>query len=101
LEALLLHLGDKYAAMTRFAAITGWRKEEVRSLTWKQVDFAVGEVRLEVGTTKNGRGRIFPFAASPPLEALLREQREMTTRVERTQVESSPGSSTETGSRLA
>jgi integrase len=82
LEALLQHLGHKYAAMTRFAAVTGWRKEEARTLTWKQVDFAAGEVRLEVGTTKNGRGRIFPFAASPSLEALLREQREMTTRVE-------------------
>lgn len=85
LDALLRHLGDKYTAMTRFAAITGWRKDEVRTLTWKQVDFVAGEVRLEVGATKNGRGRIFPFAASPPLEALLRDQREMTTRVERTQ----------------
>jgi integrase len=81
-EALIQHLGDKYAAMTRFAAITGWRKEEVRTLKWKQVDFVAGEVRLEVGTTKNGRGRIFPFAASPSLEALLSQQREMTTRVE-------------------
>lgn len=83
LEALLQHLGDKYAAMTRFAAVTGWRKDEVRTLKWKQVDFTAGEVRLEVGTTKNGRGRIFPFAAFPSLGALLREQREMTTRVER------------------
>jgi integrase len=85
LEALLQHLGDKYAAMTRFAAITGWRKEEVRTLTWKQVDFAAGEVRLEVGATKNGRGRIFPFAASPALEALLKAQRDITTQVERAQ----------------
>jgi integrase len=42
-------------------------------------------VRLEVGTTKNGKGRILPFAVSPALAALLREQREMTTRVEREQ----------------
>lgn len=85
LEAVLQQLGDKYTAMTRFAAVTGWRKEEVRTLTWKQVDFAAGEVRLEVGATKNGRGRVFPFTASPVLVALLREQRDMTTRVERAQ----------------
>jgi hypothetical protein len=48
------------------------RKEEVRSLTWKQVDFAAGEGGLEVGTTKSGRGWMLPFIASPVLEALLR-----------------------------
>ncbi len=83
LEALLGHLSDRYVPMTRFAAITGWRKEECRTLTWRQVDFAAGETRLEVGATKNGRGRIFPFAASPALRALLHDQRAMTTRIER------------------
>ena len=31
------------------------------ALEWRHVDFAGGEVRLDVGTTKNGEGRVFPL----------------------------------------
>jgi len=47
-------------------------------LTWRQVDFRAGTVRLEPGTTKNGEGRTFPFAALPELAELLGEQWERT-----------------------
>ena len=40
------------------------------------MDFASGTVRLEPGRTKNGEGRLFPFAAHPRLAALLAGQRE-------------------------
>jgi len=53
-------------------------------LTWSQVDFRAGVVRLEVGTTKNRDGRVFPFAVLPELAALLTAQRTMTTARERT-----------------
>lgn len=67
-----------------FAYCTGWRTpSEVLPLTWAQVDFAAGVVRLEPGTTKNREGRTFPFAVLPQLEAVLRTQREYTTAVER------------------
>jgi integrase len=50
--------------------ITGWRsRSEVLPLTWAQVDFAGGFVRLDPGTTKNNEGRAFPLiprAARPP-----------------------------------
>ena len=61
-----------------------WRvKSEVLTLLWRQVDFKAGTVRLEPGTTKNAEGRTFPISALPELDALLREQRERTTAVEK------------------
>jgi integrase len=71
--------------LVRFAALTGWRKGEVMGLQWKQVDFKAQTVRLEPGTTKNLRGRIFPFGRWPELATLLREQRERTDALQRTQ----------------
>lgn len=44
--------------LVTFAYYTGWRSEEIRSLQWRQVDLKAGCARLEVGTTKNGQGRI-------------------------------------------
>lgn len=65
------------------AYLTGWRRNELRNLTWRQVDFVAGVVRLEPGTTKNEEGRTFPFEALPRLAAVLHEQRAMTTELER------------------
>jgi integrase len=56
--------------------LTGWRRSEVLGLRWKQVDFKVGCLRLEPGTTKNDDGREFPFALLPELEAVLKDQHE-------------------------
>ena len=47
-------------------------------VTWQQVDFRAGTVRLEPGTTKNGEGRTFPFAPGSRLAELLGEQWERT-----------------------
>jgi len=55
----------------------------VLSLTWKQVDFAHQEVRLEPGTTKNSEGRTFPFSALPALATLIYGQREKTDQLEK------------------
>ena len=51
-------------------------RSEVLPLTWAQVDFAAGTVRLEVRTTKNDRGRT--FVMTPDLRALLGAQRKVT-----------------------
>jgi len=40
-----------------FAYKSGWRASEISSLTWSQVDLHQGIVRLEVGETKNDKGR--------------------------------------------
>lgn len=81
--AILALLPADIAACVRFLSLTGWRVGEARRLMWGCVDFTVGVVRLEVGTTKNKDGRTFPFSFLPPLEMLLREQRARTDELER------------------
>ena len=83
LRALLAELPAHLRAPTLFAYLTGWRKAEVLGLTWDQVDFVGGVVRLEPGTTKNDEGREFPFRVLPDLADLLDAQREHTRAVER------------------
>ncbi|MCC7033841.1 MAG: site-specific integrase [Acidobacteria bacterium] len=64
LDAVCRHLPPAIVPVIRFAAITGWRiASEVLPLEWRNVDFAAGEVRLDVGTTKNGEGRVFPMTS--------------------------------------
>lgn len=82
-DAVCREIGEDLAPLVRFAALTGWRRSEVRSLTWAQVDFDAGTVRLEPGTTKNSEGRTFPFRALPPLARLLEAQWERTRAIER------------------
>lgn len=81
--ALLAELPEPLRAPVEFAYLTGWRKSEVLALTWGRVDFAVGMVRLDVGTTKSGAGRTFPFGVLPRLKELLEAQRAYTQRVQR------------------
>jgi integrase len=81
IEVLPAPLGD----LTRFAAITGWRKQEILTLEWRHVDFEAGEVRLFSGETKADRGRKFPFSASPALGEVLASARRRTSEQEKTQ----------------
>jgi integrase len=83
LEAVIEELPDYLQPVVRFAALTGWRRGEVLPLTWSQVDFSAGTIRLEPGTTKNKDGRTFPFRVLPPLAELLDARREYTRQVER------------------
>ena len=63
-----------------FAYATGWRTpSEILPLEWRHVDFRIGEVRLDPGTTKNDEGRVFPFTAD--LRAILEEQRRQADRL--------------------
>jgi integrase len=81
--ALLVELPEPLRAPVEFAYLTGWRKSEVLGLTWDRVDFDAGMVRLDVGTTKTGAGRTFPFGVLPRLKSLLDGQRARTTVVQR------------------
>jgi integrase len=70
--------------VAEFCYLTGWRlHSEVLPLTWAQVDFAAGVVRLEPRTTKNDEGRTFPFDALPALKRLLETRRDRTKALER------------------
>jgi integrase len=48
---------------------------EILALRWRQVDFAAGTLRLEIGATKSGAGRLCPFTGAPGLRALLERRR--------------------------
>jgi integrase len=72
-EAVCAQLRPELAALARAAAITGWRKSELRSRQWSHVDFAAGWIRLEPEETKNTEGRQFPLI--PELRTLLETQR--------------------------
>lgn len=82
-QAVCARLPEDLRPVVTFGYLTGWRKQEILSLTWDRIDFAAGAIRLEPGTTKNDEGRTFPFAALPPLETLLRRQRLDTIALER------------------
>jgi len=80
-QAVLKHLPPEVQPVVTFANLTGWRvQSEALLLTWAQVDFKGGVVRLEPGTTKNREGRTFPLFLE--LRALLEEQRAYTDRVQ-------------------
>jgi integrase len=81
-EAVCRWLPDDVRPVVIFAYLTGWRvPSEVQTLTWVQVSFAEGIVRLEPGTTKNKEPREFPFTAE--LQALLEAQRRVTDELQR------------------
>jgi len=84
LPRLLGELSPELRPLVQFLALTGWRVGEALALTWDRVDFAQGVVTLDVGTTKNGAGRTFPFGALPDLLALLEAQRDVTETTQRT-----------------
>jgi integrase len=68
-----------------FASWTGWRvPSDVLTLRWAQVNQDTGEVtRWSRGTSKAEHHVVFPFAAVPELAAMLAEQRERTTALEK------------------
>jgi integrase len=82
-ELICKRLKPDVADGVRFALLTGWRRTEVFTFTWSQVDWSGGFVRLEPGTTKNQEGRAFPI--TPPLRALLERRQELTRKCERAQ----------------
>jgi len=63
LESLCRHLPGYLATAARFAFLTGWRLGEIRQLQWRHIDFERGEIRLDLGSTKNNEGRVFPMTA--------------------------------------
>lgn len=82
-EEVRSHLSEPLRAVVTFAYVTGWRiPSEVLSLQWRQIDFDAGVVRLEPGTTKNRKGREFPFAQHDMLREVLEAQRRKTDAVQ-------------------
>jgi integrase len=72
--ALLLELPAELQPVVRFLRFTGWRATEPLALTWDQVDWEGGTIRLTAADTKTKEGRVFPFGLAPDLKALLEAQ---------------------------
>jgi len=83
LRTFLAALPRHLRAPVEFAAITGWRKQNVLGLHWSQVDLERGVVRLREGTTKSGTPVEFPFRVMPRLRELLEAQHRAVAREER------------------
>lgn len=56
-EAMVRHLPADLQDFARFAYITGWRKGEIASLLWDDVDFQGRIIRLRGESSKNGEQR--------------------------------------------
>ncbi len=69
-EAVVAHLPAELQDVARFGYLTGWRKGEILTLTWADVDRAGAMIRLRPEHAKNGRGRALAIegALAPLLE---------------------------------
>lgn len=56
-EAVVNHLSTDLQDFCRFAYLTGWRKGEIASLRWEDVDMSGGIIRLRGEHSKNGEQR--------------------------------------------
>lgn len=68
LERIIAHLPAEARPIIRALHLTGWRRGEILSRKW--TDLEGGFLLLRPGETKNGRGRAFPLA--PDLGRLLK-----------------------------
>ena len=59
--------------MVTFGYAYGWRKSEVLGLTWDRVDLKASVVRMDVGVTKGGEGRL--IFLTDELQALFTDLR--------------------------
>jgi hypothetical protein len=57
-EAVVAALPEDLRDVARFGHVTGWRKGEIASLRWADVDRDGGMIRLRPEASKNGRGRV-------------------------------------------
>jgi integrase len=69
LDKLIAALPDYLRDLTRFAALTAWRRGELVSLRWSDVDRDGGVIRLRPEASKNGHGRT--VAIEGDLRAIL------------------------------
>lgn len=72
-QGIRLHLPSAYQDVLDFGYYTGWRKGEVTSLEWRDVEGDVVRLRPEVCKTRQGRVLVL----SEPLRAVIARRRAM------------------------
>jgi integrase len=60
-EAVSAYLPQYLKPVAEFAYYVGWRRSEITSLKWEQVEVQERVLRLWPGTTKNEEGRVLPL----------------------------------------
>lgn len=70
---LRANLPEYLRPVTTLAYYTGWRKEEILSLTWDRVDLVREVIWLDPGTTKNDDGKVF-ILEGELLDALTKQK---------------------------
>ena len=76
-RAVLAHLPAYLRPVMTVARLASWRAQsELLPLRWSHIDRKAGTMKLDAGTTKDGKPRTYPFAAFPELADVLRAQRE-------------------------
>ena len=61
-----------YQDVLDFAYYSGWRRNEVTGLTWREIDMAGGVIRLDPDRSKTKTGRVLPL--SEPLKEVLQRR---------------------------
>jgi integrase len=69
IEAAARNRSRMIGPIVRIALMTGMRRDEIRLLTWRQVDFEHKQITVGRSKTAAGQGRQIPFG--PMLEAVL------------------------------
>jgi integrase len=82
LERLFAALGGQDRVIVMTAALAGLRLGELLALTWRDIDWLAGRIRVQrnytrgrFGTPKSGRGRSMPLASRLATELELHSQR--------------------------
>ena len=68
-HAVREQLPDAYRDVLDFGYFSGWRRSEITGLTWDEIDFSGGVLRLSPERSKSKEGRLLPL--SPPLREVL------------------------------
>lgn len=71
LDSILAYMPADCRDLVSMAYLTGWRRGELITLRWADVDLDDHVIRLEPGTTKSGYGRVFPYMQFRPLIDLI------------------------------
>lgn len=71
-EAVADRLPDYLRGFAWFGYLSGWRKGEIRSLAWADVDMGGGVIRLRAEHSKNGEGRVLTLQGE--LGGIIRRQ---------------------------
>ncbi len=60
-ELILQHLPEDLRDFARWGYLTGWRKGEISSLRWNELNMETRQLRLRAQFSKNGESRIVPL----------------------------------------